>query len=45
MLSDDLEQLFKFKYEYYVTNLPYESQFQLRIAPTQVKRVCIHILL
>ncbi len=36
-VSDDLQQLFKFKYEYYVNNLPYESQ--------QDTRMCIHILL
>ncbi len=45
MFSDDIQQLFKFKYEYYVNNLPYESQFLLRIVPTQDTRMCIHILL
>ncbi len=44
MLQDDLQQLFKFKYEYYVHNLPYESQFLLRIVHTQDTRIYIHIL-
>ncbi len=33
--KDDLQQLFKFKYKYYANNLPYKSQFLLRIVPTQ----------
>ncbi len=45
IFSDGLQQLFKFKYEYYVNNLPYKSQFLLRIVPTQDTRMCIHILL
>ncbi len=30
-IQDYLQQLFKFKYEYYVNNLAYESQFLLNI--------------
>ncbi len=33
------------KYEYYANNLPYKSQFLLKIAHTQDIRMCIHILL
>ncbi len=33
------------KYEYYVNNLPYESQFLLRIVHTHDISMCIHILL
>ncbi len=35
MFLDDLQQLLKFKYEYYVNNLPNKSQFLLSIVPTQ----------
>ncbi len=45
MFSDDLQRLFKFKYEYYVNNLSYKSQFLLRTVLTQGTRMCIHILL
>ncbi len=43
MFLDNLRQLFKFKYEYYINNLPYESQFPLRIVPTQDTKMYIHI--
>ncbi len=42
MFLNDLQQLFKF--EYYVNNLSYRSQFLRRIVLTQDTRMCIHIL-
>ncbi len=38
-------ELFKFKFEYYVNNIPHESQFLLRIVHAQDIKMCIHILL
>ncbi len=43
MFYDDLQQLFKFKYEYYANNLPNESQFLL--VHTHDTRMYTHILL